>query len=164
LRDEILAGRPEKEQTPAMQRGQDQEDAICNAAAALKNWTLEIADTTYHAEVPYLLCHPDRLILRCRDEDIAPGVLEAKCPASAFLAQKQYDRYVSQLQWEILCTGYAWGALAVGYGDWLERGAAELRVIPMMRNDALCRTFLELSQIFWQYLGRENANAKRTDW
>jgi len=143
LAAELAAGRPEKEDTPAMQRGRDNEARICDAAAALMDWSIFECDTCYHATVPYILAHPDRIIASAE-----PGVMEAKCPGSAFVAANYVEAWTTQLHWHLLATGYTWGSLVVGYGNW-KSGDLELRLIPVQRNPRLMDLMLGLATEFW---------------
>jgi hypothetical protein len=147
LAAEILAGRPEKITTPAMQRGIDQEDAICQAAAAMLHTQVHPCETVYHPNYSFILSHPDRIMLDT-ERKYDPGVMEAKAPAGAFVASKYLWQWTTQLQWHLLCTGHTWGALAVGWGDW-KAGELDLKIISVGRNDRLCDTFIELAQEFW---------------
>lgn len=147
LAADLAAGRPEKEQTAAMKRGEEHEDAICRAAAAMMGLECFPCDTARHHTCEYVIAHPDRQLLDPKRQ-FDPGVLEAKNPGGEFVAGRELEKWHCQLAWHLLATGYTWGALAVGYGDWTA-GPLNLKVFPVVRNDRHMDSLLALAHEFW---------------
>ena len=143
----ILGGR-QKADTPHMQRGREREAPICRAVEALRpHWTLMECETVYHPIHKFILCHPDRLILSGAHAD--PGILEAKCPSNDYMAHQNRDRYALQVHWQYMCSGYDWGALAIGMMR--PDDSEELRILPVLREERVIDMMLDMALAFWAY-------------
>ena len=90
----------------AMQWGSDKEPEACDAYAWETDAELEEVGFINHPKIGMSGASPDRLV----GED---GLLEVKCPNTAthldtLLGQPVASKYVTQMQWQMACTGRKW--------------------------------------------------------
>lgn len=104
---ERLTGTPQDSYSnSAMQWGHDQEDNAANAYSFLTGNQAIACGLFRHPELNGTHASPDRLV----GDD---GLLEIKCPNTAthidtLKSQKVPGKYVTQIQWQLACTGRAW--------------------------------------------------------
>jgi putative phage-type endonuclease len=90
----------------AMQWGKDTEAQARDAYAFLKGLDVEPAPFVIHPDIPQSGASPDGFV--------GPdGLLEIKCPFTAthidtILTGKIDSKYITQIQWQLACTGRAW--------------------------------------------------------
>lgn len=92
--------------SPEMQWGTDREPDACAAYAFMRDADLTEVGFVIHPEIPDSGASPDRLVG-------ADGLVEVKCPSTAtqietLLSGSIPARYVTQMQWQLACTGRAW--------------------------------------------------------
>lgn len=104
---ERLTGTPQDGYTnAAMQWGHDQEDNAANAYSFLTGNEVQVCGLFRHPTLTGSHASPDRLV----GDD---GLVEIKCPNTAthidtLKSQKVPSKYVTQIQWQLACTGRAW--------------------------------------------------------
>jgi putative phage-type endonuclease len=99
---------------------------------------------------PWAQATLDREILAL--DERGPGALELKCGDSATAKDWQDDpplRYLCQLQWQLLVTGWQWGSIAVLLGGnrflWMD----------VERNDEVIALLVERGKTFWEFVTSE---------
>jgi len=90
----------------AMQHGVDQEPVARAAYEARAGVTVDLIGFVEHPEIAMSGASPDGLI----GDD---GLIEIKCPNTAthldtLLSETVPGKYVTQMQWQLACTGRAW--------------------------------------------------------
>ena len=90
----------------AMRWGTEKEPEACAAYAFMKDADLTEVGFVIHPAIPDAGASPDRYVG-------ADGSLEVKCPITATHIDTLLDgrvpaRYVSQMQWQMACSGRAW--------------------------------------------------------
>lgn len=104
---ERLTGVPQDGFTnAAMQWGHDQEDAAATAYQFITGRKTDLAGLFYHPTIKGTHASPDRLV----GDD---GLVEIKCPNTAthidtLTSQKVPPKYLTQMQWQMACTGRKW--------------------------------------------------------
>jgi putative phage-type endonuclease len=104
---ERLTGTPAESYTnAAMQWGIDKEPDAADAYAFYRGADLETVAIVPHPSIPDTAASPDRLVG-------ADGLVEIKCPNTAthietLLGQSIPSKYVTQMLWQMACTGRAW--------------------------------------------------------
>lgn len=89
-----------------MQHGIDTEPFARAAYEFYQNATVDAAEFVAHPRIPMTGASPDGYVS-------ADGLVEIKCPNTAthidtLLGQSVPGRYVTQMQWQMACTGRAW--------------------------------------------------------
>lgn len=90
----------------AMQWGKDTEEQARQAYAFLKGVDVEPAPFVIHPAIPDSGASPDGFVG-------SDGLVEIKCPYTAthidtILSGKIDSKYITQIQWQLACTGRAW--------------------------------------------------------
>jgi len=90
----------------AMQWGTEKEPEARNAYSFLRDVDVELAGFIDHPTVEMSGASPDGLIG-------SDGLIEIKCPGTAthidtLLGQSVPGKYITQIQWQLACTGRAW--------------------------------------------------------
>ena len=104
---ERLTGVPQEGFTnAAMQWGHDHEDAAAIAYQFVTGAKTDLAGLFYHPTIKGTHASPDRLV----GDD---GLVEIKCPNTAthidtLTSQKVPAKYLTQMQWQMACTGRKW--------------------------------------------------------
>lgn len=104
--ERITGQRQESYTNGAMQWGTDTEPLARAAYEAYTGAMVEEVAMIAHPSIPMTGASPDGLI----DAD---GLIEIKCPNSAtharnLLAKKPDSKYITQMQWQMACTGRQW--------------------------------------------------------
>lgn len=104
-----------------------------------------------HPEYAFARANADYQILAGNGH--GTGALEAKAPSmpvfNRVLEAGLPDPYIAQLQWQLLVTGYEWGAFAVVN---LEHREGPLLPIEIERNETLMEQMVERADRFWQHV------------
>ena len=135
----------------AMDRGNEYEPSAVRAYEFFCDRTaIEVGFVT-HPKIDMAGASPDRLV----DRD---GVLEVKCPMGPahldLLEGKPIKReYLSQMQWEMACTGRAWCDFVSFNPDF--PASMQLKVIRIERDDAAIRQLEEAARSFLAELDLE---------
>lgn len=104
---ERLTGNPSESYTnAAMQWGLDTEPQARAAYEFYRDATVEPVGLVDHPSIPMTAASPDGLVGN-------DGLIEIKCPNTAthldtLLTEKIPEKYVTQMQWQMACTGRAW--------------------------------------------------------
>ena len=90
----------------AMQWGIDTEPQARNVYELMTNSTVQKVGLVQHPEIALSCASPDGLIGTI-------GLIEIKCPNTAthietLLSEKVPEKYITQMQWQMACTGRAW--------------------------------------------------------
>lgn len=90
----------------AMQWGRDIEEQARATYAFLKNVNVDLAPFVLHSSISDSGASPDGFIG-------SDGLIEIKCPNTAthidtLLSAKIDSKYITQMQWQMACTGRAW--------------------------------------------------------
>lgn len=133
--------------TERMFWGRKLESMIGAGAAERMQWTLHRRNIYFiHDDVKGMGCTPDAEI--AKDDDLRPGVLEIKNVDG--LAYRAWDdgepplNYLLQLQHQLACTGYTWGAIAALIGG------NDLKVFVYDRHEAVIKKIERAVTEFWQ--------------
>lgn len=150
---QIPADQPQEE-TLAMKRGTALEDVAAQEYMERTGRTVRRMPFRQHKDDPWLIVHADRSIhskhsRELTGEDLGPGVLELKVPASwAFQKLRMEgipDAYQLQLQHGMLVTGRKWGSFGVLWADGWQMAHWDV-----LRDDDICHTIQGQAEYFWQ--------------
>ena len=131
--ERITGQREERYQNAAMQFGTDTEPLARAAYEAHTGLLVEEVGMVAHPRIEMTGASPDGLV----DAD---GLLEIKCPNSAthiqtLRSQKPAGKYVTQMMWQMACTGRAWCDF-VSFDPRMPEGL-ELFITRVPRDDAV---------------------------
>ena len=132
--------------------GNDFEDAICRAACRREGWTLQPAVFAVDDSTPGMSASLDRVVLPS-EQDIAagfvgPGALEAKNVdfiqfREKWLGGEPPAHILLQLQDQLACSGFAWGAVTACVGG------NEYYVRRYLRHDGIIAEIRAAGTRFW---------------
>lgn len=127
--------------------GRELEEAIGRGAAKSKGWDAQMNKSYYsHDSVPGMGCTPDLIVYSI--EKGGYGCLEVKNvdyqSFSKWTDNQPPLMYILQLQHQLACTGFSWGAIAVLVGG------NELHVYPYERNEGAIKKLENEVAKFWE--------------
>jgi putative phage-type endonuclease len=145
---------PEQDSSERMQWGLDLEDAVAayyERETGRKLYSPKPFTIFQNKKHPFMQCTIDRLIEQF--DDRGPGVVQIKTAGPGLLSDWQEELplyYQVQIQHEMAVMGYAWGSLAVFFGDY--KGL----IVDVNRNDRFTEILVEKEGEFWDRIQNQD--------